>query len=109
MSPPTKARSLFSFRLRYYYLIHLLLLVTFGWMAMGTVGLMIAFWVVLLWFSAWQRPLRPEFFLIAAFGLMAAATMLPAAMWDNLPWLFGFLLIAASPLIDFVIPMFRRY
>jgi hypothetical protein len=52
--------------------------------------------------------LRLEFFVIAAIGLMSAATMLPAALWDNLAWLFGFLLIAASPLVDFVLPVFRR-
>jgi len=29
-------------------------------------------------------------------------------MWDNIFWLFGFLLIAASPLIDFISPTFRN-
>jgi hypothetical protein len=108
MSRLSKLRSLISFRITIYFLIHLALLMTFGWMAMGWVGLVVAFWVVLLWFSAWQRPLRLEFFVIAAIGLMSAATMLPAALWDNLAWLFGFLLIAASPLVDFVLPVFRR-
>ncbi|MEI8214132.1 MAG: hypothetical protein WCI02_18440 [Planctomycetota bacterium] len=107
MSRIAKYRSLISFRITFYFLIHLVLLATFGWMAMGRVGLVIAFWVVLLWFSAWQRPLRLEFFFIAAIGIISAATMLPPALWDNIPWLFGFLLIAASPLIDFFIPMFR--
>lgn len=102
-----KLRNLLSFKLTYYYLIHLFLLILFGWMAMGVVGLMIAFWVVVLWFSAWQRPLRAEFFLVAAIGLLAAATMLPSELWDNLPWLWGFLITASSPLLDFIFPMFR--
>jgi hypothetical protein len=38
---------------------------------------------------------------------LAAATMLPSELWDNLPWLWGFLLTAGSPLLDFVVPMFR--
>lgn len=76
-------------------------------MAMGFVGCMIAFWVVLLWYSAWQRPYHPEFFVIAGLGLLAAASMLPENMWNNLWWLWGFLIVAASPLIDFVIPVFR--
>ncbi len=97
-----------SFRISYYYLIHLALLLVFGWMAMGFAGLTIAFWIVLLWYSAWQRPYRPEFFVIAAIGLLAAAGMLPATLWDNVWWLWGFLIIAASPLIDFLFPFFRR-
>ncbi|MCU0706967.1 MAG: hypothetical protein MUF23_01610 [Pirellula sp.] len=97
----------FSFRISYYYLIHLILLVVFGWMAMGFVGCVIAFWVVLLWYSAWQRPYHPEFFVIAGLGLLAAASMLPENMWSNLWWLWGFLIVAASPLIDFVFPVFR--
>lgn len=96
-----------SFRISYYYLIHLMLLIGFGWMAMGVVGLTIAFWVVLLWYSAWQRPFHPEFFVIAGFGLIAAAAMLPERVWDNLWWFLGFLIVAASPLIDFIIPVFR--
>ena len=103
-----KLKRWFSFRLTHYYLIHLLLLLSFAWMAMGWVGLLIAFWVVLLWFSAWQRPMRPEFFCIAAFGLLAAARMLPSGLWDNVPWFLGFLLVAASPLIDFIFPTFRN-
>jgi hypothetical protein len=99
--------SWFSFRLTYYYLIHLVLLILFAWMAMGVVGLVMAFWVVVLWFSAWQRPMRPEFFLMAAFGLLSAALLLPPGLWDNVPWLFGFLLVAGSPLIDFISPTFR--
>jgi hypothetical protein len=104
----SKLKSWFSFRLTHYYLIHFALLLSFGWMAMGGVGLLVAFWVVLLWFSAWQRPMRPEFFLLAGFGLLAAARFLPSGMWDNIFWLFGFLLIAASPLIDFISPTFRN-
>jgi hypothetical protein len=103
-----KLKSWVSFRLTHFYLIHLLLLLLFGWMAMGGVGLLVAFWVVLLWFSAWQRPMRPEFFFIAGFGLLAAARFLPSGMWDNVFWLFGFLLVAASPLIDFISPTFRN-
>ena len=97
----------FSFRISYYYLVHLMLLIGFGWMAMGVVGLTIAFWVVLLWYSAWQRPFRPEFFFIAGLGLIAAAGMLPGTAWDNVWWFLGFLVVAASPLIDFIIPIFR--
>jgi hypothetical protein len=111
MKPLTKLlqliQSWFSFRLTNYYLIHLALLVSFAWMAMGFVGIVMAFWIVLLWFSAWQRPMRPEFFLIAAFGLLSAILLLPPGLWDNVPWLFGFLLVAASPLIDFIFPTFR--
>jgi hypothetical protein len=103
-----KLKNWFSFKLTHYYLIHLLLLLSFGWMAMGGVGLLVAFWVVLLWFSAWQRPMRPEFFFLAGFGLLAAARFLPSGLWDNVFWLFGFLLVAASPLIDFISPMFRN-
>jgi len=97
----------FSFRISYYYLVHLILLIGFGWMAMGVVGLTIAFWVVLLWYSAWQRPFRPEFFFIAGLGLLAAAGMLPDNAWDNVWWFLAFLVVAASPLIDFIIPIFR--
>jgi hypothetical protein len=97
----------FSFRISYYYLIHLMLLMGFGWMAMGGVGLTIAFWVVLLWYSAWQRPFHPEFFVIAGLGLIAAAGMLPERVWDNLWWFVGFLVVAASPLVDFILPVFR--
>jgi hypothetical protein len=79
-----KLKSWFSFRLTHFYLIHLLLLLLFGWMAMGGVGLLVAFWVV------------------------AAARFLPSGMWDNVFWLFGFLLVAASPLIDFISPTFRN-
>lgn len=97
----------FSFRISSYYLIHLMLLIGFGWMAMGVVGLAIAFWVVLLWYSAWQRPFRPEFFFIAGLGLLAAAGLLPEKAWDNAWWFMGFLVVAGSPLIDFIIPIFR--
>lgn len=102
-----RVQNLFSFRISYYYLIHLLLLIGFGWMAMGVVGLTIAFWVVLLWYSAWQRPYRPEFFFLAGLGLLAAAAMLPESVWSNLWWFLGFLIVAGSPLIDFVVPIFR--
>mgnify|MGYP000235021571 CR=1 FL=1 len=70
--------SWFSFRLTYYYLIHLVLLILFAWMAMGVVGLVMAFWVVLLWFSAWQRPMRPEFFLFPMPDVAIIASMYPA-------------------------------
>ncbi|MFN9715270.1 MAG: hypothetical protein ACK57G_15890 [Planctomycetota bacterium] len=100
-------RDWFSFRISYYYIIHLLLLIGFGWMAMGLVGLTIACWVVLLWYSAWQRPFHPEFFFIAGLGLLAAAPMLPERAWDNVWWFLGFLVVAGSPLIDFIIPIFR--
>jgi hypothetical protein len=97
----------YSFRISYYYIIHLILLIGFGWIAMGFVGLTIAFWIVLLWYSAWQRPFHPEFFFIAGLGLLAAATMLPEDAWNNAWWFIGFLVVAASPLIDFIIPIFR--
>ncbi|MFO0011964.1 MAG: hypothetical protein ACK553_04410 [Planctomycetota bacterium] len=102
-----KMQDWLSFRISYYYLIHLVLLIGFGWMAMGVVGVTIAFWVVLLWYSAWQRPFHPEFFVIAGLGLLAAAAMLPERVWDNVWWFVGFLIVAASPLIDFIVPIFR--
>ncbi len=96
-----------SFRLIFYYSVLAVLLALFGWMAMGTVGLIIAFWVTLLWGSVWQRPYRVEFIVISGIGLLSAAAMLPKSYWDNLPWMWAFLLIAISPLIDFVFPIFH--
>jgi hypothetical protein len=103
-----KRKDIVSFQISYYYIVHLVLLVGFGWMAMGLAGLTIAFWVVLLWYSAWQRPLHIEFLMIAGLGLLAAASLLPTAIWDNIWWLWAFLIVATSPLIDFVSPVFRK-
>ncbi len=91
----------------YYWLLACLLAVS-GWFGMGTVGLLLAFWMLLLWFSVWQRPYRFEMFLIAAMGLLGAVVILPEEQWlaSNKVWLLAFMAISISPLIDLFIRLF---
>ena len=76
---------------------------------MGTVGLLLAFWTLLLWYSVWQRPYRFEMFFIAAFGLLGAVVILPEDQWleANQVFLLAFMAIAMSPIIDLLIRLFR--
>ena len=76
---------------------------------MATVGLLLAFWTLLLWYSVWQRPYRFEMFLIAALGLLGAVIILPENQWQNANQLFmlGFMAIAMSPIVDLFIRLFR--
>ena len=76
---------------------------------MGTVGLLLAFWMLLLWFSVWQRPYRFEMFLIAALGLLGAVVILPEEQWleSNKISLLAFMAISISPVVDLFIRLFR--
>lgn len=92
----------------YYWLLACLLAVS-GWFGMGTVGLLLAFWMLLLWFSVWQRPYRFEMFLIAALGLLGAVVILPEEQWleSNKISLLAFMAISISPVVDLFIRLFR--
>jgi len=92
----------------YYWLLALLLAVS-GWFGMGTVGLILAFWMLLLWYSVWQRPYRFEMFLIAALGLLGAVVILPEEQWlaSNKISLLAFMAISISPIVDLCIRLFR--
>ena len=76
---------------------------------MASVGLLLAFWTLLLWYSVWQRPYRFEMFLIAALGLLGAVIILPENQWQNANQVFmlGFMAIAMSPIVDLFIRLFR--
>lgn len=96
-------------KVRPYYWVLAGLLALFGWLGMGTVGLLLAFWTLLLWYSVWQRPYRFEMFLIAALGILGASVILPADQWiaANQAFLLAFVAIAMSPIIDLFIRLFR--
>ena len=96
-------------QIRPYYWVLACLLGFFGWIAMSTVGLLLAFWTLLLWYSVWQRPYRFEMFLIAALGLLGAVVILPEKQWMDAypPFILGFMAIAMSPIIDLFIRLFR--
>lgn len=95
-------------KIRPYYWGLACLLAIFGWLGIGTVGVLLAFWTLLLWYSVWQRPYRFEMFLIAALGLLGAVVILPEDQWiaANHIFLLGFMAIAMSPLIDLFIRLF---
>ncbi len=96
-------------KIRPYYWVLAVLLALSGWLGMGTVGLLLAFWTLLLWYSVWQRPYRFEMFLIAALGLLGAAVILPEDQWldANPVYRLAFVAIAMSPIIDLLIRLFR--
>ena len=96
-------------KIRPYYWVLAGLLALFGWIGMGTVGLLLAFWTLLLWYSVWQRPYRFEMFFIAALGLLGAVVILPEDQWlaANMVFLLAFIAIAMSPIIDLFIRLFR--
>lgn len=96
-------------KIRPYYWVLAGLLALFGWLGMGTVGVLLAFWTLLLWYSVWQRPYRFEMFFIAALGLLGAVVILPEDQWlgANMVFLLGFMAIAMSPIIDLFIRLFR--
>lgn len=96
-------------KIRPYYWVLAILLAVFGWIGMGTVGLLLAFWTLLLWYSVWQRPYRFEMFFIAALGLLGAVVILPEDQWleANQVFLLAFMAIAMSPIIDLLIRLFR--
>ncbi len=96
-------------RIRPYYWLLAVLLAISGWFGMGTIGLLLAFWMVLLWYSVWQRPYRFEMFLIAALGLLGAVVILPEEQWlaSNKISLLAFMAISMSPIIDLCIRLFR--
>lgn len=93
-----------------YHAVLATLLVSFGLLASGLVGLILAFWIMLLWFSVWQRPYRLEMMLLAALGLLGAALILPEKHWSdcNLYFMFAFGIVAASPILDLMVALFRR-
>ncbi len=95
--------------IRPYYWVLACLLALFGWLGMNTVGLLLAFWTLLLWYSVWQRPYRFEMFFIAALGLLGAVVILPEEQWlaANMIFLLAFMAIAMSPIIDLFIRLFR--
>ena len=68
-------------KVRPYYWVLACLLAMFGWIGIGTVGLLLAFWTLLLWYSVWQRPYRFEMFLIAALGILGAGVIVPEDQW----------------------------
>jgi hypothetical protein len=94
---------------RPYYIVLALLLALFGYLAMGIVGCVLAFWTLLLWFSVWQRPYRFEMFLIASLGLIGAVAILPEKQWteSNVYFFVAFIVVAGSPIIDLLVLMFR--
>ncbi len=95
-------------KVSYWFWVLAALLVTFGTLALGPIGLVLAFWVLLLWYSAWQRPYRFELMLISGLGLLGAIFMLPTESWaDRYRWAFAFLIVAALPVIDWFIPWLR--
>ena len=96
-------------QIRPYYWVLAYLLGLFGWIGMSTVGLLLAFWTLLLWYSVWQRPYRFEMFLIAALGLLGAVVILPDKQWQdaNQMFMLGFMAIAMSPIVDLFIRLFR--
>ena len=98
-----------SSKVRPYYWVLACLLALFGWIGMGKVGLLLAFWTLLLWYSVWQRPYRFEMFLIAALGILGAGVIVPEDQWiaANQVFLLAFVAIAMSPLIDLFIRLFR--
>ena len=95
--------------IRPYYWVLACLLAACGWIAMSTVGLLLAFWMLLLWYSVWQRPYRFEMFLIAALGLIGAVVILPEEQWlaSNKIFLLAFMAISISPVVDLFIRLFR--
>jgi len=97
-------------KIKIYYLILALLLAMCGWFAMGFVGIILAFWTMLLWFSVWQRPYRVELFLIAGLGLLGAVAILPENHWrdSNVSFLLSFMIVAFSPLVDLCWAMIRK-
>ena len=96
--------------IKIYYIVLACLLALFGYLAMGMVGAILAFWNLLLWYSVWQRPYRFELFLIAGLGLLGAVAILPEKQWteSNIYFLMAFLVVAASPIFDLVALLFRR-
>ena len=96
-------------QVRPYYWVLASLLAVSGWIGMGTVGLLLAFWTLLLWYSVWQRPYRFEMFLIAALGILGAGVILPESQWlaANQWFLLAFMAIAVSPIVDLFIRLFR--
>ena|GEM_PF-2928150 len=96
-------------KIRPYYWVLAGLLSGSGWLGMGMVGLLLAFWTLLLWYSVWQRPYRFEMFLIAALGLLGAVVILPENQWldANPVFMLGFMAIAMSPIVDLLIRLFQ--
>lgn len=96
-------------KIKLYYVVLAGLLASFGYLAMGVVGAILAFWTLLLWFSVWQRPIRLEMFLIAGLGLMGAVAILPEKQWteSNIYFLLAFIVVAGSPIFDMIALMFR--
>jgi|GEM_PF-1011274 len=91
-----------------FYLTLAVLLGCFGWLAMELPGLVLAFWVVVLWFAVLQRPQRVEMSLIAGLGLIGAAAFLPQNHWfeSNRFYVSGFLAVAGTPV---VVAIIRRF
>jgi hypothetical protein len=52
-----------------------------GYLCWGLVGLLLAFWIGLLWFSLVHQPRRHELTLISGLGLIGAFAFLPNAIW----------------------------
>jgi len=96
-------------KIKPYYWLLACLLALFGWLGMATVGVLLAFWTLLLWYSVWQRPYRFEMFLIAALGLVGAVVILPEDQWldANQVFLLAFMAIAMSPIFDLFIRLFQ--
>jgi hypothetical protein len=96
-------------KIKPYYWVLACLLALSGWIGMGIVGLLLAFWTLLLWYSVWQRPYRFEMFFLAALGLVGAVIILPEEQWldANKVFLLAFMAIAMSPIIDLFIRLFR--
>lgn len=94
-------------KVSYWFWVLAAMLVLFGWLAMGQIGLVLAFWVLLLWYAAWQRPYRFELMFIAGLGLLGAVVLLPPDVWARPLWDFAFLTVAALPVIDWFFPWLR--
>lgn len=79
-----------------------------GYLCWGLVGLLIAFWIGLLWFSLVHQPRRHELTLISGLGLIGAFAFLPNAIWmkPHLVLATCFIGVAISPAVYvFVRPM----
>lgn len=88
-------------RLEIFFVIFPIALGLLGYVAWGYVGLLLAFWVGLFWFSIVHKPRRHELTLISGLGLIGAFAFLPyeVLMKPHLVSITLFVEVAVSPVV----------
>jgi len=88
-------------RVEVYSVVFPIAILSLGYLCWGLVGLLLAFWIGLLWFSLVHQPRRHELTLISGLGLIGAFVFLPNAIWmkPHLVLATCFIGVAISPAV----------